>query len=164
MSQCRITLHHSPPCTWPEASKSSRKEEYGICYSSPYPSRRLNWVAPPLGSFPYFQKLRERERERCLHQVHSWLLDLPPSLCLFVPVINFIFKTFLKKKVFIFHWVFIAAQAFLQLWWVGASLSFSGFSLRWFSGCRAQALWCLGFGSCGSQSLEHRCNSYGAWP
>ena len=32
-----------------------------------------------------------------------------------------------------------------------------------FSCCRAQALGCVGFGSCGSQALEHRFSSCGPW-
>ena len=38
----------------------------------------------------------------------------------------------------------------------------SGFSLPWFLCCRAPALGCTGFSSCGFQALEHRLNICGA--
>ena len=64
----------------------------------------------------------------------------------------------LKKSVLSFFWtswVFTAATAFLQLQCAGFSL------MRLLLWQRASG--CTGFGSCGSQALEDRPSSYGAW-
>ena len=60
-------------------------------------------------------------------------------------------------------WVFVAAQAFLWLWRLGATLEFQcmGFSFQWLLLSWTWALGCVGFGSGGSQALEHRLSGCG---
>ena len=54
-------------------------------------------------------------------------------------------------------------QAFLQLQQVGAALQLSVWASNCsaFSCCGAWAVGPLGFGSCGSQALEHRLSNFG---
>lgn len=63
-------------------------------------SRRLSWAKPPLEVI-YFWKLSGREMSSSSPLLAA---GFSPSLCLFVPVTDFIFKTLFlkKKKVFIF--------------------------------------------------------------
>ena len=62
-------------------------------------------------------------------------------------------------------WVFTAVKAFLQLWWVGATLwlQCSGFSLWWFLLLRSTGFRVCGLRSCSLRALEHRLSSCGAW-
>ena len=69
-------------------------------------------------------------------------------------VISLFFKLF--SHLLWLCWVFIAMQAFLQLWW--ACSYCDGFS---YSG--AQVLGYVGFSSCGSWALEKRLHSWGPW-
>ena len=53
-------------------------------------------------------------------------------------------------------WVFVAAWTFLQS-------RCAGFAWRGFSCCAAGAVGRVGFSSCGSQALERRLSTCGAW-
>ena len=66
---------------------------------------------------------------------------------------------------FIFGWVFIAACGLPLVAVSGGYSSFwcMGFSLQWLLLLWSMASRHMGFSSCGSQDLEHRLSSCGAW-
>ena len=74
--------------------------------------------------------------------------------------ISFFFNLFIYFGV---CWVSVSMQVFLYLWQEGllSSCNAQVSRCRSLSCHRAQALECLGFGSCGSQALEHRLSSCG---
>ena len=74
---------------------------------------------------------------------------------------------FLKKIILFIYlrlcWVFVAAQAFLELWLVGATLVAAHGLLLAVASLVEHGLWHSGFSSCGTRARDHRLSSCGTW-
>ena len=78
-------------------------------------------------------------------------------------LLSFFFNLFIYLWL---HWqVFVAARGLSLVAASGgySSLWCAGFSLRWLLLLQSTGSRCVGFSSCGSEALEHRLSSCGAW-
>ena len=77
----------------------------------------------------------------------------------------FFFNFFIFFIYFWLHWVFVAVHALSLVVANGdySSLRCTGFSLWWLLLLRSTGFRCTGVSSCGSQALERRLSSCGAW-